>query len=653
MIEPETFLDLEVPTDIKISPSGKQIVYSTNLAFGAKKAKAGNAVSTIWLAGTGKEKSTRQLTSGQFNDTSPQWSVDGGSIAFTSDRAKAGKSSAIYVLSLEGGEPYPVTKADNEKDIAGFRWSPDGKSIAFISPDEKTAERKARDEERDDVMVYGEDWQYNRLRLLHVSTKTVTTLVRKDAHVASFAWSEDSKSLVYSTWKTPDLNAPGYHGVEIEEVSVVDKSVKSVCHFDGMIMNSFEVLDGKLYFVAGVTPRSCATGGAVYQLSLSSGDYSVCAYGQQDTASALYKSGKTLIVKVLHGLTDSLRLLDGKVLYMKQTELHSTDVHGLDGSTGECIMAVAEGSTNDPLEVYSVIGKDCTQLSDHGHAFASVTLGTDVPLSCESTDGAVQLDGFFVAPSCVTMEQGKPEKPMPTVVLIHGGPYYHATLGFDTLFFYWTPMLLDAGYAILCPNYRGNRARGEDFAAAARGGMGTTDYADVIAVVDHGIKEGLVDKERMIVGGWSQGGFLSYLCAVRNGQHGFGWTFKGAITGAGVTDWDMLSCTSDLPRFESELAGAAPWQSDKSVTKQRQGSAVWEMKEAVEKKAIPPILILHGEKDQRTPLTQAWAFHRGCLEYGIPCEMAVYPREGHPIQERSHLVDMLKRIKRFCDTHLS
>ncbi|KAK4920754.1 hypothetical protein LTR28_012845, partial [Elasticomyces elasticus] len=226
MIEPETFLDLEVPTDIKISPSGKQIVYSTNLAFGAKKAKAGNAVSTIWLAGTGKEKSTRQLTSGQFNDTSPQWSVDGGSIAFTSDRAKAGKSSAIYVLSLEGGEPYPVTKADNEKDIAGFRWSPDGKSIAFISPDEKTAERKARDEERDDVMVYGEDWQYNRLRLLHVSTKTVTTLVRKDAHVASFAWSEDSKSLVYSTWKTPDLNAPGYHGVEIEEVSVVDKSVK-------------------------------------------------------------------------------------------------------------------------------------------------------------------------------------------------------------------------------------------------------------------------------------------------------------------------------------------------------------------------------------------------------------------------------------------
>ncbi|KAK4920937.1 hypothetical protein LTR28_012828, partial [Elasticomyces elasticus] len=226
MIEPETFLDLEVPTDIKISPSGKRIVYSTSLALGAKKAKAENAVSTIWLAETGKERSARQLTSGQFDDTAPQWSVDGGSIAFISDRAKAGKSSAIYVLSLEGGEPYPVTNADNEKDIAGFRWSPDGKSIAFTSPDEKTAERKARDEEKDDVVVYGEDWQYNRLRLLHVSTKTVTTLVRKGAHVASFAWSEDSKSLVYSLWKTPDLNAPGYHGVEVEKVSVVDKSVK-------------------------------------------------------------------------------------------------------------------------------------------------------------------------------------------------------------------------------------------------------------------------------------------------------------------------------------------------------------------------------------------------------------------------------------------
>ena len=74
-----------------------------------------------------------------------------------SDRAKAGESSAIYLISLHGGEVYPVTKADNKKSIASFKWSPDGHLIAFISPDEKTAEKEARDKETGDAKVYGQD----------------------------------------------------------------------------------------------------------------------------------------------------------------------------------------------------------------------------------------------------------------------------------------------------------------------------------------------------------------------------------------------------------------------------------------------------------------------------------------------------------------
>ena len=69
-----------------------------------------------------------------------------------------------------------------------------------------------------------------------------------------------------------------------------------------------------------------------------------------------------------------------------------------------------------------------------------------------------------------------------------------------------------------------------------------------------------------------------------------------------------------------------------------------------------PILILHGEEDARVPVTQAIAFHRGCLHRGIPCEMVTYPREGHMIPgppERQHFIDMLKRIRRFYDLHLS
>lgn len=117
-------------------------------------------------------------------------------------------------------------------------------------------------------------------------------------------------------------------------------------------------------------------------------------------------------------------------------------------------------------------------------------------------------------------------------------------------------------------------------------------------------------------------------------------------------DWDLMTMTSDMPVFQSELAGGNPWLSDKAQTQGRKGSAIWEFKAAAEAKVIPPVLILHGREDVRVPLPNAMAFHRACMHFGIRCELAVYPREPHGVGERLHQIDMIKRIRRFCDTNL-
>ena len=133
--------NLEIPTIIRFSPDGKQILYSTELTWGHHSGK--HSVSTLWLASTGKQGSSRRLTSGLFKDYCPSWSPDGQSIAFISDRAKVGGQWAIYIMQLTVGsveEAYSITPLGNERPIEAYDFSLDGKLIAYLSVDERSVQ---------------------------------------------------------------------------------------------------------------------------------------------------------------------------------------------------------------------------------------------------------------------------------------------------------------------------------------------------------------------------------------------------------------------------------------------------------------------------------------------------------------------------------
>ncbi|GKU04747.1 unnamed protein product [Fusarium langsethiae] len=178
----ETLCDIQVPKEIMFSPNGQRLVYSTSLVAGHLKGK--NHTSTLWLASTNEPNSSRKLTSGSFNDTSPAWHPIGDSIIFISDRAKPGESSAIWRMRLDGGDPVAVTAEDNEQDIYMFAVSPDGKTIAYVSCDEK---KKDEDEEESKPEVWGETWDNARLRLVDVETHETKAIVGGDKHIGEIA----------------------------------------------------------------------------------------------------------------------------------------------------------------------------------------------------------------------------------------------------------------------------------------------------------------------------------------------------------------------------------------------------------------------------------------------------------------------------------
>jgi dipeptidyl aminopeptidase/acylaminoacyl peptidase len=357
-----------------------------------------------------------------------------------------------------------------------------------------------------------------------------------------------------------------------------------------------------------------------------------------------------MVAKIQNGLSDEIVVFDTQessfvLVWSGQTDLETWDSLGV-GHGEHCrdLMALGMQSGTSrrlcPTEIYAFEReKPMTQLSQHGQALTRFDFGRATTFDCKTHDGTIQ-EAILVRPSDVVDEAN----PRPTVVLVHGGPYSRITIQFNLLYFYWGPYLVNAGYTILCPNYRGGSGRGENHASQARGGMGTKDYSDIISLVRKGISMGLIDAHKVAIGGYSQGGFLSYIAVTREDFH-----FKAAVCGAGVTDWDMMTMSSITPWLESECAGCAPWETTSSDTKGRHGSPIWHMKDAKRK---TPILILHGEADVQVPVTQAVAFHRGCLKYNWPCEMVTYPRGQHVIGERKHVVDMMKRIRRFYDLHL-
>ena len=80
---------------------------------------------------------------------------------------------------------------------------------------------------------------------------------------------------------------------------------------------------------------------------------------------------------------------------------------------------------------------------------------------------------------------------------------------------------------------------------AASGGVGGIEWLDIETMLDEGISQGIVDSNRVGIGGYSQGGFLAAVGCTRPNNK-----FKAGVIGAGISDWGILAATSDLPDLE-------------------------------------------------------------------------------------------------------
>lgn len=191
----------------------------------------------------------------------------------------------------------------------------------------------------------------------------------------------------------------------------------------------------------------------------------------------------------------------------------------------------------------------------------------------------------------------------PFVMAIHGGP--HGVVGDE--FSPEAQAWLDRGFGYCAVNYRGSIGFGKEFEEGIYGNPGTWEVEDVVAARNWLVKKGLADPERIILSGWSWGGYVALLAL---GKYPNAWA--GGIAGTPIAD--CVPQYEDEPAFfratDRKLFGGTPAQVPETYARSSPITYI--------KHIQAPILILHGESDVRCPPRQIVHFERALKAEGKP-----------------------------------
>src|SRR5207302_708248 len=143
----------------------------------------------------------------------------------------------------------------------------------------------------------------------------------------------------------------------------------------------------------------------------------------------------------------------------------------------------------------------------------------------------------------------------PLVVNIHGGPQGAFGVGMNLSHQY----LATHGFAVFFCNPHGSTGQGEAFMREVEGDWGGWDYQDIMLGVDECIARGAADPERLLVTGYSYGGYMSMFIIGQTGR------FKAAAPMAGVSNLASFVGTSDIGFWQAVQAKGYPWDPEREA----------------------------------------------------------------------------------------
>src|SRR5437870_2348662 len=630
--------------DPQISPDGQWVAYVVS-TVDLKEDKSNAHIWMVSYDGT----IDRQITSSNESESSPRWSPDGKYLSFTSSRPGAAKGNQVWLLDRRGGDAIQLTELKGR--LQGYEWSPDSKRLALVigDPDPDAPEPAAtptpgtppktpkpividRYRYKQDVQGYLLSGRHTYIYLYDIATKKLDRLTKSKWDESSPSWWPDSTRIAFMSnhMEDPDRDPAAQLYVADAQAGMTEKLVTTADNRASRARPEWSPDRKWIVFLEGDEKKYGA-----YSM-----EHLMFVPADGSAAPTRGKAVEELDrgVSGLRFVSDSQSLIalvaDDRSVYAISVTRNAVK-RSLDSPVVVSSLSIAGAHTvllsgNDikPTEIYAMEGKTLRQITHQNDALMNeLQIAQTEEVGFKSKDGT-EVHGLLTYP----LGYAKGTK-VPLLLRIHGGPN-----GQDQHSFGIERQVFAAnGYAVLAVNYRGSSGRGQKYSRSVFADWGHYEVEDLLAGVDHVIKMGVADPDRLGVGGWSYGGILTdYIIATDT-------RFKGATSGAG-TAFTVAFYGTDQYIIQYDYEIGPPWN-----------PKAWETYQKISYPFLhadrikTPTLFLGGERDFNVPVQGGQQMYQALRSLGIDTQLVTYPNEFHGITRPSYVRDRYERYLAWYD----
>ncbi len=241
----------------------------------------------------------------------------------------------------------------------------------------------------------------------------------------------------------------------------------------------------------------------------------------------------------------------------------------------------------------------------------------------------------------------KPAKPLPTVVLVHGGPNVRGTFWGWSSYAGYTQFLASRGYLVIEPEFRGSDGFGRRYLEAGYKQWGEGMQDDIAESLRWAQQQGIASDKACIAGA-SYGGYATFAGLMRHPD-----LYRCGVAWVAVTDLMLLAQGSSWVDTDISVLGRTEILS-KRLGDPVADAAMLRATSPVENadKIKAPVLLSMGMADRRVPIAHGNRMRDAMAKAGNPLEYVTYSEEGHSYLKTENKVDWAERMERFLAKHL-